>query len=72
FYTGYAFNPGDTVTARLYHLTEEHNSFTESVNNAQASNGNPFGQPANIITNLTGGIGVFTTLNFMEKNVIIQ
>jgi len=72
FYTGYAFNPGDTVTGRLYHLTEEHNSFTESVNNAQASNGNPFGQPANIITNLTGGIGVFTTLIYSEKKLIIK
>jgi hypothetical protein len=72
FYTGYAFNPGDTVTGRLYHLTEEHNSFTESVNNAQASNGNPFGQPANIITNLTGGIGVFTTLIYSEKKIIIK
>jgi len=72
FYTGYAFNRGDTVTGRLYHLTDEHNSFTESVNNAQASNGNPFGQPANIISNLTGGIGIFTTLRFSEKKVIVQ
>ncbi|MFN6037002.1 MAG: DUF4249 family protein [Bacteroidota bacterium] len=71
FYTGYAFNPGDTVIGRLYHLTDEHNSFTESVNNAQAANGNPFGQPANIISNLTGGIGVFTTLIYAEKKVII-
>ena len=72
FYTGYAFNRGDTVTGRLYHLTDEHNSFTESVNNAQVSNGNPFGQPANIISNLTGGIGIFTTLNFAEKKLVIQ
>lgn len=71
FYTGYAFNPGDTVLGRLYHLTEEHNSFTESVNNAQASNGNPFGQPANIISNLTGGIGIFTTVIYSEKKIII-
>lgn len=72
FYTGYSFNSGDTVIGRLYHLTEEHNNFTESVNNAQASNGNPFGQPANIITNLSGGIGVFTTLTYAEKKIVIQ
>ena len=72
FYTGYAFDPGDTITGRLYHLTNEHNSFTESVNNAQASNGNPFAQPANIISNVTGGIGVFTTLVYSEKKVIVQ
>jgi hypothetical protein len=72
FYTGYAFNPGDTVIGRLYHLTKDHNSFTESVNNAQASNGNPFGQPANIISNLIGGIGIFTTLTFSEKKIVID
>lgn len=72
FYTGYAFNPGDTVTGRLYHLTTEHFRFTESVDNAQSSNGNPFGQPANIISNVTGGIGIFTTLIYDEKVIIIQ
>jgi len=72
FYTGYAFHPGDTVVSRLYHLTEEHNNFTESVNNAQSSNGNPFGQPANIITNIIGGTGVFTTVNYAEKTIIIK
>jgi hypothetical protein len=53
-------------------LTEEHHNFKESVNNAQSSNGNPFGQPANIITNLTGGLGIFTALNFSEKNIVIK
>jgi hypothetical protein len=72
FYTGYAFNPGDTITGRLYHLTEAHNSFTGSVNNAQASNGNPFGQPANIISNVSGGIGIFTTLIYDEKKLIVR
>ncbi|MFN4881609.1 MAG: DUF4249 family protein [Bacteroidota bacterium] len=72
FYTGYSYEPGDTITGRLYHLTEEHNNFTESVNNAESSNGNPFGQPANIITNLTGGIGIFTTLIFDEKKIVVQ
>lgn len=72
FYTGYSFNPGDTVVGRLYHLTEEHNNFAESVNNAQSSNGNPFGQPANIISNLSGGIGIFTTLAYDEKKIVIR
>jgi hypothetical protein len=72
FYTGYAFNPGDTVIGRLYHLTEEHNQFAESVNDAQASNGNPFAQPANILSNLTGGIGIFTTLSYTEVKLFIQ
>jgi hypothetical protein len=72
FYTGYAFATGDVVVGRLYHLTGEHNRFAESVNNAQASNGNPFGQPANIVSNLTGGIGIFTTLKYAEEKLIIR
>jgi hypothetical protein len=72
FYTGYAFNPGDTITGRLYHLTEEHNKFAESVNDARASNSNPFGQPANIISNVTGGMGIFTTIRYAEKKTIIR
>ncbi len=72
FNTGFSYRTGDTITGRLYHLTEEHNNFAESVSNAQAANGNPFGQPANIISNLTGGLGVFTTLNYDEKIVIVQ
>lgn len=72
FYTGYAYDPGDTVTSRLYHLTDEHNNFRESVSNAQSSNGNPFGQPANIISNVSGGLGVFTTVIYTEKKIVIR
>lgn len=72
FYTGHAYDPGDTVTSRLYHLTDEHNNFSESVSNAQSSNGNPIGQPANIISNVSGGLGVFTTVTYTEKKIIIR
>jgi hypothetical protein len=72
FDTGYSYGTGDTITGRLYHLTQEHYDFAESVSNAQSANGNPFGQPANIISNVSGGIGVFTTLNYDEKVVIIK
>lgn len=72
FYTGYAFDPGDTIIGRLYHLTEDHHKFTQSVNNAQSSNGNPFGQPANIISNLKGGLGIFTTIQYSEKQLIVK
>lgn len=72
FESSYSYQLGDTITARLYHLTEEHWNFSESASNAQSANGNPFGQPANILSNVTGGLGVFTTLNYDEKVVIIQ
>ena len=72
FYTGYAFNAGDTITGRLYHLTEAHYKFAESVSDARSANANPFGQPANIISNLTGGIGVFTTVIYEEKKIVLK
>jgi Domain of unknown function (DUF4249) len=72
FNTGYSYGTGDTITARLYHLTQEHYDFAESVSNAQSANGNPFGQPANILSNVSGGIGLFTTLNYDERVLIIQ
>lgn len=72
FDTRFVYEKGDTVTARLYHLTDEHYNFVESVSNAQAANGNPFGQPANILSNVTGGIGVFSTLNYDQKVEIIK
>ena len=72
FDTGFDFEKGDTVTGRLYHLTDEHYNYAESVSNARSANGNPFGQPANILSNVTGGLGVFTTLNYDEKVLIID
>jgi len=70
--TGFNFEKGDTITGHLYHLTDEHYQFAESVSNARGANGNPLAQPANIISNVTGGIGVFSTLNYDEKVVIIE
>jgi len=70
--TGFNFERGDTITGRLYHLTEAHYNFTESVSNAQGANGNPLAQPANIVSNVTGGIGIFSTLSYDEKVRIIE
>lgn len=72
FYTGYTYNRGDTITGRLYHLTADHYNFASSVNNSQSSNGNPFGQPANIVSNVSGGHGIFTVITYDEKKVILQ
>lgn len=72
FFTGNDFYIGDTVVGRLYHLTEAHHNFVQSVSSAESSNGNPFGQPANIISNVTGGIGVFTIVNYSEEKLVIK
>lgn len=54
---------GDTLIFTLMHTTREYNQFAESKDNANASNGNPFGQPGQIKSNVVGNnspIGIFT------------
>ena len=68
----YIYQAGDTIISRLYHLTDDHNNYLQSVFSAISSNGNPFGQPANIQSNVTGGIGIFTTIVYDEKRGIAK
>ncbi len=54
---------GDTLIFTLMHTTREYNEFAQSKDNANAANGNSFGQPGQIRSNLTGQnspIGIFT------------
>lgn len=58
--TFYFLDPGDSVVATLYHIDESYWSYLNSVEDAQSSNGNPFAQPATILSNVEGGIGIFS------------
>lgn len=58
--TFYFLEPGDSVIASLYHIDESYSSYLNSVEDAQGSNGNPFAQPATILSNVEGGIGIFS------------
>lgn len=54
---------GDTLIFTLMHITGEFHEFFESKENANAANGNPFGQPGQIRSNVSGAanpIGIFT------------
>lgn len=72
FFTGYAFDKGRLVMARLYSLDKAHYDFEQSVSTARQSNFNPFGQPAPIVSNVIGGHGIFTVLNYDEVLMNIQ
>jgi hypothetical protein len=61
--TSYRFYPGDTVTATLYHTDAAYFRFRQSVRDARNANGNPFGQPSAIYSNVQGGIGIFSVLS---------
>lgn len=74
FGSGYRFAEGDTVFNTLYHIDKAYYDFFNSVQNAAAANGNPFGQPSPIISNLEGtanAIGVFTCLSYDRRRTIV-
>lgn len=74
FGTGYDFAQGDTVINTVYHIDRPYYNYLESVFNARDSNGNPFGQPSPVISNLQGtaeALGIFTGVSYDRKTVIV-
>ncbi|WP_345122738.1 DUF4249 domain-containing protein [Hymenobacter antarcticus] len=70
--TSYRFFAGDTVTATLYHTDAAYFRFRQSVRDARGANGNPFGQPSAIFSNVQGGIGIFTVLSGTRAMKILR
>jgi hypothetical protein len=70
--TGFDFMKGDTIISTLFHIDKAYYDFRESVQNAINSNGNPFGQPGVLKSNIEGGLGIFTGLTFDQKTLIIE
>lgn len=62
----------DTVTIRVYALNKEHYEYLESIGNARRSNLNPFSQPSRIKTNISGGLGIFTSILYTEQKLIVK
>jgi hypothetical protein len=55
-----SFVRGDTMIVQLVKMTEAFYNYVDSRERLESSNGNPFGQPGAIQTNIQGGIGIFT------------
>jgi hypothetical protein len=72
FGTGYDYEKGDTIQSELYHITKEYYNFIESSQFAQQANGNPFGQPAVIKSNVVGGLGIFTGYVPAIKTLVVE
>ena len=70
--TTYRFYPGDTVTATLYHTDAAYYRFRQSVRDARSANGNPFGQPSAIASNVQGGVGIFAVLSYVRAMRILR
>ncbi len=69
--TAYRFLPDDTVYVTLYRLEKPHYDYLRSIDQAISANGNPFGQPATILSAVQGGIGIFAAWNFDRQQVVI-
>lgn len=70
--TGFDFMKGDTVISTLFHIDKAYYDFRETIQDAINSNGNPFGQPGILKSNIDGGLGIFTGLTYDRKTLIIE
>lgn len=73
--TSYDFKEGDTIYNTVFHIDRAYYDFLNSAFTAVVSNGNPFGQPGAIISNVKGEpgvIGIFTGLNYDRVTTIVQ
>lgn len=70
--TRYLFKKKDTIFVRLFNIEQQYYAYKRSVDASQGANGNPFAQPVSITSGVQGGIGVFTTLVYDKRNVIIE
>ncbi len=75
FGTAYEYPLGDSIISTIYHIERAYFDFWESTSNAISANGNPFGQPSAIISNLKGdanAIGIFTGLSYSRIKRVIK
>jgi hypothetical protein len=59
----------------LFHIDDDYYRWLQSVALASASNGNPFGQPGTLQSNLEGSeeaLGIFTGLSYVRDTVIVD
>ncbi len=70
--SGYDFKSGDTIHARLFHLTPDYYNYLNTRETAIAALVNPFAVSGEIVSNIKGGLGVFAALSFTRTSVIVR
>jgi hypothetical protein len=65
------YNGFDTTyaTITLHHVTEAAFRFSKSARIASDVNGNPFAEPVNVYSNITGGLGIFSVLSLYVAEI---
>ena len=69
--TGYNFAEKDTLFVSLYHIDKPFFDFLDTTRDAARANGNPFALPSGVLSNIDGGTGIFASLVFDRKRIII-
>jgi hypothetical protein len=75
FGTGYDFVKGDTIFNTIFHIEKAFFDYKESIDNAINGSLNPFGQPSQIVSNVSGNsnpLGIFTCLVYDRKMTIVE
>ncbi|MEZ4829302.1 MAG: DUF4249 domain-containing protein [Bacteroidia bacterium] len=72
FGTPYEYEKGDTLIRTIYHITEDYYRYLETSAAATDANFNPFGQPATIKSNISGGLGIFTGITYDRRWLFIE
>ncbi len=75
FGTGYDYTFGDTLINTIFHLDRPYFRFLQSLGDATNANGNPFGQPSPIISNIEGtaaALGIFTGISYDREITVIE
>ncbi len=73
--TNFDYAVGDTMSHVIYHITEDFYNYMISVYASVDANGNPFGQPSSLLSNVEGEgdpIGIFTAMNVEQVRVIVE
>jgi hypothetical protein len=68
----FSFKRGDTVIATVYHLNKGYYDFIQSSDNAEDANQSPLEQPSAIISNIKGGIGIFTIIVAIQDILFLK
>lgn len=66
------FKAGDTIVVKFASITEESFDFWRAAETQSSSNGNPFGSPAPLKSNITGGIGIWEGFSFTLDTTVAQ
>jgi hypothetical protein len=75
FGSGFQFKKNDTLYNSILRINKDYFDFLSSVKNAVSNNGNPFGQPGVIFSNLQGttnALGIFTGFTTVRDTTYIR